>query len=104
MALDGVIANDEKRSITSWNQQMEKIFGYSSQRTIGHKTGNLIAPSRYRVQPDRGMERFLENAQGPILDARLESVSVHRDGHEVPIELAITSLKMRRGYIFSLWS
>jgi signal transduction histidine kinase/ActR/RegA family two-component response regulator len=47
------------------------------------------------------LKRFLETGEGPVLNTRIEITAVHRDGHEFPIELSITPIRLGSRYIFS---
>ena len=37
----------------------------------------------------RGLQRFLETGEGPLLGKRVEIAAVRRDGREIPIELSL---------------
>ena len=47
------------------------------------------------------MKHFLATGEGPVLNQRIEITSLHRDGHEFPIELSITPLKMAGKHEFT---
>lgn len=48
-----------------------------------------------------GIERFLALGEGPILNKRIETLALHQDGHEFPVELAIAPLKVEAEWTFS---
>ena len=48
-----------------------------------------------------GMRRFLETGEAPVVNKRLELRGLHRNGHEFPIEITITSpMRLDHGYFF----
>ncbi len=100
-ALDAVVQIDAKETITVWNDQAEKIFGWRREDVIGRRLHELIVPKAYREAHLRGMEKFLGGNYGPVLNRRIEIYALHREGHEFPIELSITPFKVGGEYRFS---
>jgi PAS domain S-box-containing protein len=94
-ALDAVISMDEQGVITDWNSRAEAIFGWPRADAIGRNLAETIIPPRYREQHHRGMRRFLDTGEGPLLKRRIEMTALRRDGTEFPVELAISVLKER---------
>jgi PAS domain S-box-containing protein len=99
-ALDGFVSMDSSGVITAWNKSAEEIFGWPASKAIGRTLSELIVPERYRSAHDRGLTRFLETGKGPLLDKHVELLAVHRDGHEFPVELSVTAVKVRGGFAF----
>ena len=44
---------------------------------------------------------FLATGEGPLLDKRLEVSALHRDGHEIDVELTIAPLRCGETYVFN---
>ena len=102
MALDGFIGMDAAGIITDWNAQAEQMFGWSRQEAVGRVLSATIIPAQHREAHERGLRHFLATGEGPMLNARVEITGCHRDGHEIPIELAISpSLGQGGAYTFS---
>jgi PAS domain S-box-containing protein len=100
-ALDAVIAINSTGRITEWSSQAELIFGWSRREAIGQLLSDTIIPYSLRANHKIGMETFLASGVGPILNKRIETVALHRDGHEFPVELAIAPLKVGSEWTFS---
>jgi PAS domain S-box-containing protein len=100
-AHDAFIAMDADSRIVAWNAQAERTFGWSAAEAIGRNLADTIIPAAFREAHNRGMARFLATGEAPVVNRRLELRGLHRDGHEFPIEITITS-PMRRdaGYFF----
>jgi signal transduction histidine kinase len=47
------------------------------------------------------MKRFLGTGESAVLNKRLELSAIHRDGHELPIELTISPIRRGEDYVFS---
>jgi sigma-B regulation protein RsbU (phosphoserine phosphatase) len=75
-------------------------LGWPAHKAIGKSLAELIVPERYRAAHQRGIQRFLETGRGPLLDKHVELLAVHRDGHEFPVELSVTAVKVRGGFMF----
>ncbi len=102
MALDGFIGMDAAGLIIDWNVQAEQMFGWSRQEAIGRPLSATIIPPQHREAHERGLRHFLATGEGPMLNTRVEITGCHRDGHEIPIELAISpSLGQGEAYTFS---
>ena len=102
LALDGFIGMNAAGVITDWNVQAEQMFGWSRQEAIGRLLSATIVPAQHREAHEQGLRRFLATGKGPMLNTRVEITGCHRDGHEVPIELAISpALGQGGAYTFS---
>lgn len=102
MALDGFIGMDAAGVITDWNAQAELIFGWRRQEAVGRLLSATIVPPQNREAHERGLRHFLATGEGPMLNTRVEITGYHQDGHEIPIELAISpSLGQGGVYTFS---
>jgi PAS domain S-box-containing protein len=99
-ALDGFVSMDSQGIVTAWNRSAEEIFGWPAHKAIGKRLSELIVPERYRSAHERGLQRFLETGKGPLLDKHVELLAMHRDGHEFPVELSVTAVKVRGGFMF----
>ncbi|MDO9061286.1 MAG: PAS domain S-box protein, partial [Bradyrhizobium sp.] len=100
-ALDAFVQIDENSRIRNWNSQAEKIFGWSHDETVGQKLGDLIIPEIHRAGHASGIARFLSTGEGPILGRRIEMEALRKDGREIKVELSITALKRRDGFVFN---
>lgn len=100
-ALDAFVQIDEKGRIRNWNTQAETIFGWSQDEALGQKLGELIIPEIHRAGHASGIARFLSTGEGPILGRRIEIEALRRDGREIKVELSVTALKRRDGFVFN---
>ncbi|HTG08077.1 MAG TPA: PAS domain S-box protein [Bradyrhizobium sp.] len=100
-ALDAFVQMDYDGTISDWNSQAEKIFGWSRREALGRNLGELIIPDIHRAAHKSGLQRFLRTGEGQILGRRLEIEARRRDGKEIKVELSITALKRRNGVVFN---
>ena len=99
-ALDAVIQMNSAGVIIGWSERAQTIFGWGSDDAVGRALHETIIPTRYRERHSKGMARFLASGHGVILNTRVEVEGLHRNGHEIPIELAISSSHTTRGIEF----
>jgi PAS domain S-box-containing protein len=99
-AIDGFVSMDSEGVVRAWNKSAAEIFGWPASKAIGTPLAELIVPERYRSAHKRGLERFLQTGKGPLLDKRVELLALHRDGHEFPVEMSVTAVKVRGGFVF----
>ena len=100
-ALDAFVQMDESGTISDWNSQAEKIFGWSHGEALGRSLGELIIPEIHRAAHKSGLQRFRRTGEGSILGRRLEIEARRRDGKEIKVELSITALRRRNGVVFN---
>jgi PAS domain S-box-containing protein len=100
-AQEAFVSMDEGGMITAWNPQAETTFGWKRAEAMGRSLAETIIPERYRDAHRAGLQRFLEMGEGPVLNKRLELTAIHRDGHEFPIEITISPLRVNHGHVFN---
>lgn len=97
---DAFVAMDTTGVITAWNRQAEIIFGWSRSEAIGRSLAETLIPERYREAHRRGLAHYLDMGEGPVLNKLFEMAALHRDGHEFPVELTITPLRLGTNHFF----
>jgi PAS domain S-box-containing protein len=93
-ALDAFVAMDRDGTIMDWNAQAEATFGWAEREALGRSLAELIIPPRFRAAYRAGLDRYLITRQPRILGQRLELTALHRDGHEFPVELTVSALRL----------
>jgi PAS domain S-box-containing protein len=83
------VSIDDAGTITAWNAAAESTFGWSREEAIGRPLRETIIPVRYRAAHQAGITRFVQSGEGPLLNRRTEIAALHRNGHELPVELGI---------------
>jgi diguanylate cyclase (GGDEF)-like protein/PAS domain S-box-containing protein len=93
-ALDAVVQMNAEGIITGWNDQASHVFGWTREEAVGRLLHELIIPPQYREEHVRGMKHYLTSGEGPVLNSRIEMKGLHREGHEFPVELAVTTIEV----------
>jgi PAS domain S-box-containing protein len=99
-AHEAFVGMDAAGVITAWNPAAEATFGWTAEEAMGRRVADTIIPEEFRETHLRGLERFLATGEGPVLGQRLELSALHRDGHEFPVEITISSVRGDDGWRF----
>ena len=100
-ALDAVVTIDASGIINGWNKQAESLFGWKRDEAIGRQLTQTIIPKRYREAHRAGLQRYLETGKSTIIGQRVEVSALHRNGHEIMVELSISPMKSDKSIAFS---
>jgi two-component system, sensor histidine kinase and response regulator len=92
-ALDCVITIDRSGRVVEFNPAAERTFGYTREQVLGRDMADVIIPAHMREAHRRGMRRYLETGETRVLERRVEVTAMCSDGHEIPVELAITPIR-----------
>ncbi len=90
-AHDAFIGMDPDGSITAWNPQAERTFGWAAAEVMGRRLRDIaIAPSSREA---------LSSAQGSLPNQlassrAIELVAMHRDGREFPVEATVWPVRV----------
>jgi hypothetical protein len=100
-AFDAVVTMDSSGLVTGWNNQAEKMFGWTAGEALGKKMSETIIPQRMRDGHEMGLVRVMATGKSEMFNRRLEMPAIRRDGGEFPVELTLTSFASRGSKYFS---
>ena len=102
-ALDCIIAIDAESRIQEWNPAAERTFGHTRAEAIGRQLPELIIPPSLREAHRTGLDHYFKTGEGPVIGQRIEVPALHADGHEFPVELAVTRIEGGGSAMFSAY-
>lgn len=91
---DAFIAFDASGQIRGWNHQAENTFGWSRDEVLGRNLADTIIPLRFLPAHKRDMFNLMTRGTGKLLNRRAEMQLLHRDGREIPVEIALFPVKL----------
>lgn len=100
-ARDAFVSIDEDGLVIDWNLSAEKLFGFSHHEAMGRPLTETIIPERYHAAHRAGLQRVLAGGESHVLGGQVELTARHRDGHEIPVELAVWRLKSAKARCFN---
>lgn len=99
-AADGIITIDSRGLILSCNPAAERLFGYQPGELISRNVNSLV-PESIRSQHDGYLANYLRTRQAKIIGIGREVVGVHRDGHEIPLDLSVSEVTLDNRTLFT---
>jgi two-component system CheB/CheR fusion protein len=99
-AADGIITIDQLGKIESVNAAVEAIFGYCKDELVGQNVSCLI-PGQDHDKHDGYLAKYLETGVKTMIGTRREAKGVHKNGHEFPMDIAVTEFHRNERYFFT---
>jgi PAS domain S-box-containing protein len=90
--IDALMVVDERGEIRMVNAQMTALFGYERDELLGMLLEALL-PERFRGRHGDHLDAYLRDPQPRPMGIGLELFALHRDGREIPVEIALTPLE-----------
>ena len=100
-ALDAIVSMDAADRITGWNPRAESMFGRPRDEALGRTVAETIVPERLRETHNLGFAQFLATGKSALLGTVTETSVLGRDGSEIAVEMAITSIHDGAGTSFA---
>jgi PAS domain S-box-containing protein len=91
---DAIISKDLDETITSWNREAERLFGYSADEIIGKSITVLVPPNRR--DEELGIIERLRRGERIV---RYETAHRRKDGTSLDISLAVSPIKDENGHV-----
>ena len=99
-AAEGIITIDERGTITSFNPAAERIFGYQASEVLSTNIARLT-PEPHRSAHDGYLQRYCQTGDAHVIGKEVEVFGVKQDGTEIPLELAISEVRLQTGRFFT---
>ncbi len=116
-ANDAFIAMDSSGSITAWNHQAERTFGWAAEEVMGRPFADAVLAPGSRESHACGepslrtgertmlntpmLSTMLNTMLNTMVNQRTELDAVHRDGHEFPVEFTVWPVRAGETYSFN---
>lgn len=99
-SMDAMVVMNETGHALEWSLAAESMFGWSYAEIADRPLHDIIIPYQFRHMHLHGIQRLI--AEGKTLrdKKRIESIALHRDGHEFPIEMSMKSVNTESGWVF----
>jgi PAS domain S-box-containing protein len=100
-ALEAFIQLDDDGYVLEWNPQAEAIFGWSRQEAVGSSLTTLFLPEEFSPRYLKLSARLRQADDNESAGERFELEAVRKDGRKIKIEVSLTALRRRTGYVFN---
>lgn len=99
-ASDVLITIDQENTILYLNQAAEKVFGHPLTDMLGRDL-NMLMPEYLRHVHAAGLKRYHETGQRHISWEAVEVPGLHKDGHEIDLEISFGEYKQQGHHLFT---
>ncbi len=99
--LDCIVTMDANGTVIEFNAAAARTFGYTKADAIGRSLADLIVPPRFRERHRAGLAHYLATGEGPLVGKVIEIMAMRSDGAELPVELAITAIRLGSATLFT---
>lgn len=93
MANDMIIMMDDKENIVYWNKKAEYTLGYKKDEILGKPLHTILAIHKHQET----FSQLANTGKGNTVGKTLELGAIHKDGHEIDIELSLSSIMLDTG-------
>jgi PAS domain S-box-containing protein len=85
---EAFMSTDGAGTITAWSAQAEELFGWAAPEVLGRKLSDTVIPTADREEHDAELARYQAGADSATFGTRIEATALHKDGHEIPVEVS----------------
>ncbi len=100
-SLDALITINSDGNVVDFSPAAIEIFGYDREKVLGQPMDELIIPPALRDAHNKGMQRFFDTGEGPVIGNRIEVTAMRNDQSEFPAELTISVLQVENKTMFT---
>ena len=87
-ALDAMVSMDAQGRITAWSWRAHLLLGWRKEEVEDEVLDELILRPLPGTVRESGLARMMKGAAESNLNRRVEMLAKHRDGYEIPVEVA----------------
>jgi two-component system, chemotaxis family, CheB/CheR fusion protein len=91
---DAIVSKDLNEVITSWNEEAERLFGYTADEIIGKPITTLVPSERH--DEELGIIERLRRGERIV---RYDTIGCRKDGMLLDISLAVSPIKDENGHV-----
>ncbi|WP_121258004.1 PAS domain S-box protein [Nocardioides ferulae] len=99
-APDATVIVDARGRIVLANRQVEQVLGYPQAELVGRPV-EVLVPSRFRAAHPQHRDGYAHSPASRPMGGSVELYALHRDGHELPVEISLSPLETERGLLVS---
>lgn len=93
---DPIVVTGPDGTIRFVNKMLENVFGFEPEDLLGKRIEALV-PAALRDKHRQHRADYMEHAKPRPMGAGLALKALHKDGHEVPVEISLSPLQTAEG-------
>ncbi|HZZ96442.1 MAG TPA: diguanylate cyclase, partial [Jatrophihabitantaceae bacterium] len=88
-ATDAFVSIADDGRVIEWNEAATRLYGWNAAEAIGRNGGEVMIPARLRAEYKARWAASKSDGATVFSGQRVESIAMHRDGREVPVEVVL---------------
>ena len=102
-ALDCIVSFDAAGCIIDFNPAAERTFGFHRDAVLGRQFLDLVIAPESRESQRQALAQFLANADGSMLNRRIELMALNAKGMVFPAEIALAPIALQDRLVFTAY-
>ncbi|MEO6487538.1 MAG: PAS domain S-box protein [Thermoanaerobaculia bacterium] len=90
-SLDAIVTVTTDDLVLEWNQEAERLFGWSAAEAIGERLEELLVPLAQHEEYREALQKIGIGGVAAVPIRRFETIAVSRSGREFPIEITVAT-------------
>ena len=86
---EGFVSFDATGAITAWNAGAEELYGWAAPEVLGRSLADVVLRASDRQAYRDDLAGYRAGRGSGVVGKRVELTSLHRDGHEIPVEVGV---------------
>ena len=86
---DAFVSIDASGAVTAWSGRAAELFGWKPDEVLGRGLAETIIPQAQRDAHRAGVSNYRPETLSAVVGKRVELSALHRDGHEIPVEVSV---------------
>lgn len=96
---EAIITINEKGSIVTVNNTVERIFGWQPQEVIGQNI-KMLMPEPYHSEHDGYLASYMKGSEAKIIGREREVIALRKNGNKFPISLGVSEISVDNQRMF----
>jgi PAS domain S-box-containing protein len=85
---EAFLSTDGAELITAWSHRAEELFGWAPEEVLGRRLADTVIGASEDDEHAAKDTRARGGVGPTVFGRRVEAIGLHRDGHEIPVELS----------------
>jgi PAS domain S-box-containing protein len=95
---EAFVSFDTGDKITAWNARAEQLYGWEAAEVLGRSLVDTVIAASDRQEYRQEFSGYRAGSGSTVVGQRREMVAVHRDGRQIPVEVAVWAHDDGRGF------